>query len=52
MNQSKGHWLLLDALTIAIALIVNMKTTLLPFFGGPEIFNSFEDEILILYRNM
>jgi len=37
MNQSRGHWLLSNALTIVIALIVNMETTLLPLFGGPEI---------------
>jgi hypothetical protein len=33
MNQSRGHWLLLDALTIVITLIVNMEATL-PLFGG------------------
>jgi hypothetical protein len=37
MNQSRGHWLLSNALTIVIALIVNMETTLLPLFGGLEI---------------
>jgi len=27
MNQSKGHWLLLNALTIAIALTMFMEAT-------------------------
>lgn len=37
MNHSRGHWLLSDALTIIITLIVNMEATLLPLFGGPGI---------------
>jgi hypothetical protein len=29
-----------------------MEVTLLPFFGGPEIYDSFDNEILVLHRNM
>ncbi len=39
-------------LTITIAFPMNMETTLLPLFGGLEIFDSFENEILVLHRNM
>ncbi len=42
----------MDPLTIAIALTMNMETTLLPLFGGLEIFNSFENEILVLHKIM
>ncbi len=52
MNQSRGHWLLLDALTITIAFTLSMEITLLPLFGGPKIFDTFESEILVLHRNM
>ncbi len=37
MNQSRGHWLLLDALTITIAFTMSMEVVLLPLFGGLEI---------------
>ncbi len=52
MNQSRGHWMLLDSLTITIALIVSMEAALLPLSGRPEIFDSFENEIFVLHRNM
>jgi hypothetical protein len=29
-----------------------MELALLPLFGGPEIYDSFENEILVLHRNM
>ncbi len=34
MNQSRGHWLLLNALTIAIALPMNMKLSYCNFIVG------------------
>jgi hypothetical protein len=52
MNQSRGHWLLSNTLTTTIALTINMEITLLLFFGGLEISDSFESEILALQRNM
>ncbi len=52
MKQSRGHWLLLNILIIAIALTMSMETTLMPLFGEPEIFDLFENEILVLHRNM
>jgi hypothetical protein len=38
--------------TTTIALTMNMEVTLLPLFGGPEIYDTFESEILVLHRNM
>jgi hypothetical protein len=52
MNQYKDHWLLLNVVTTSIALTMNMEATLLPFFGGPNFFDSFENEILVLHKNM
>jgi hypothetical protein len=48
MNESKGHWVLLDALTTTIALIINMEATLLPLSSGLKISESFENEIFTL----
>ncbi len=39
-------------MTTTIALTMNMEATLLPLSGGPEIYDSFESEILVLYINM
>ncbi len=39
-------------MTTTIALTMNMEVTLLPLFGGPEIYDTFESEILVLHRNM
>jgi hypothetical protein len=39
-------------MTTTIALTMNMEVTLLPLFGGPEIYDSFESEILVLHKNM
>jgi hypothetical protein len=52
MNKSKGHWMLSNALTTTIALTVNMETSLLPLFGGPNISSAFENEILVLHINV
>lgn len=43
---------MLNALTITIALTMDMEATLLPLFDGLEFFYSFESEILVLHRNM
>jgi hypothetical protein len=48
MNQSKGHWLLSNASTIAIALIINMEVALLLLSGGLKISESFESDIFAL----
>jgi hypothetical protein len=52
MNQSRGHWLLSNALKTTIAFTMSMEATLLPLSHGPEIFDSFENEIIVLHRNM
>ncbi len=41
-----------NVVTTTIALIMNMEVTLLPLFGGLEIYDSFESEILVLHINM
>jgi hypothetical protein len=52
MNQSRGHWLLLDALTITITFTMEMEAQLLEFSIRPEIFDLFEVEICLLHKNM
>jgi hypothetical protein len=52
MNQSRGHWLLLDALTITITLTMEMEATLLQFSSGPKMSDLFEAKILLLQKNM
>jgi hypothetical protein len=52
LNQSRGHWLLLDTLTITVTLIMNMEIKLLQLFSSTEIFDLFEVKILVLHRNM
>jgi hypothetical protein len=51
MNQSKGHWLLSDVLTIAITITIKMQIALLQLFNGPEMFDLFEVKILLLHNN-
>jgi hypothetical protein len=53
MNQSRGHWLLLDALTIAITFNMEMEfQLLLELSTRPEIFDLIEAKICLLHRNM
>jgi hypothetical protein len=52
LHQSKGHWLLSNALTIAITLIVNMEPKLLQLSSPSKVSDPFEVEILLLHRNM
>ncbi len=52
MNQSKGHWLLSNALTISITLTMEMEAQLLELSIGLEIFYLFEAKIYLLHRNM
>jgi len=52
MNQSRGHWLLLNALTTSITLTMEMEVALLELSTWPKIFDPFEVEILLLHRNM
>jgi hypothetical protein len=52
MNQSRGHWLLLNALTTFITLTMEMEVALLELSTWPKIFDPFEVEILLLHRNM
>jgi len=50
MNQSKGHWLLSDVLTIAITLTMELQIALLQLFNGPEMFDLFEVKILLRHK--
>jgi hypothetical protein len=52
MNQSRGHWLLTNALTKTITSIMDMEIMLLQLFNGLEIFKLFEVEIILLHKNM
>jgi hypothetical protein len=52
MNQSKGHWLLSNALTISITLTMEMEAQLLEISIGLEIFDLFETKICLLHKNM
>jgi hypothetical protein len=50
MNQSHGHWLLLNALTIAITLIVNLQTKMAKMFqvlDGTEAINPFDSKLFL-----
>jgi hypothetical protein len=48
MNQNRGQWLLLDALTTTITFTMEMEATLLQLSSRPKMFNPFEAEILFL----
>jgi phage-related protein len=52
MNQSKGHWSLLDALTTNITHTMEMEATLLGLSIKSKISNPFEAKILLLHMNM
>jgi len=52
MNQSKGHWLLSDALPLTITFTMEMEAQILELYVGPEIFDLFEVEIYLLHKNM
>ncbi len=52
MNQSRGHWLLSNALTISITIIMEMEAQLLELYIGLEISYLFETKIFLLHRNM
>jgi len=51
MNQSKSRWLLLDALLIAINLIMVMESKAYPLDGN-ETFGLFDVEVHTLSKNM
>ncbi len=52
MNHSRGHWLLLDALTTTITLTMEMEAQLLKLFARLEISNLFEAKICLLHKIM
>jgi hypothetical protein len=52
MNQSRGHWLLSDALTLTITFTMEMEAQLLELSVGLEIFDLFEVEIHLLHKSM
>ncbi len=52
MNQSRGRWLLLDALTTTITFTMEMEAHLLELSTRPKIFDLFKVEICLLHRNM
>jgi hypothetical protein len=52
LNQSKGHWLLSNALLIIINLIVAIESQPDSFDDGSETCDEFDDELQMLYKNM
>ncbi len=52
MNQSRGHWLLSDALTLTITFTMEMEAQLLELSVGLEIFDLFQVEIHLLHKSM
>jgi hypothetical protein len=42
MNQSKGHWLLLNALITIVNISFNMETKVVRFGDGFEILDEFD----------
>lgn len=52
MNQSNGHWLFSNALTIVITIIMNMEVELLQLSNKFEIFDPVEAKIFLLHINM
>ncbi len=45
MNQSRGHWLLSDALTMAITFTMEMEAQLLELFVGLKISYLFDVDL-------
>ncbi len=52
LNQSKGHWLLFDALVTIINLILAMEFQPNPFVDGNETCDQFDVEFHILNKNI
>jgi len=52
LNQSKGHWLMSDALVTTINLILAMEFQPNPFANGGETFDQFDVELHMLNKNM
>jgi hypothetical protein len=52
MNQSRGHWVLSNALIITITLTMEMEVALLKLSIKLEIFDLFETKIHFLHKNM
>jgi hypothetical protein len=48
MNQSRGHWLLLDALITTVNISLNMEVEVLGLGDGFEILDEFDLELLTL----
>ncbi len=50
MNQSQSHWLLLDALTTFIALIVNMEVEFEHVLNEIEVLDEFNTKLLLQHN--
>jgi len=48
VNQPRGHWLILDALTTTINISLNMEAKIVGLGDGFEILDEFDLEILTL----
>jgi hypothetical protein len=52
MNQSRRHWLLLDALIITVNISFKMETKVVGLGDGSKILDEFDLELFTLQKNM
>jgi hypothetical protein len=52
MNQSRGHWFLLDVLTTIVNISLNMEAKVVGFGDGSKILDEFDSKLLTLQKNM
>ncbi len=52
MNQSRRHWLLLDALITMVNISLNMEVKVVGLGDGFQILNEFDSELFTLQKNM
>jgi len=52
MNQSRGHWFLLNALTTIVNISLNMEAKVVGLGDGSKILDEFDLEFITLQKNM
>jgi hypothetical protein len=52
MNQSRGHWLLLDALITTINISLNMEAKVVGLGDGCKILDKLDSKLFTLQKNM
>jgi len=51
-NQSRKHWLLLDALIIMVNISLNMETKVVGLGDGSKILDEFDLELFTMQKKM